>query len=218
MINPYKSLIIIGGGTSIPQEISSLGIDNYFTFGLNHVCRYYEPTALLWLDHNFYKKNKDYINNKSSVTITKKKNNGQNPIDVIKPKITEHIYKASDNTTRIIEYFFVGIFALTLGIDLGFKRIFLLGYDCCELNGKTHFHNYNKESRKKHLRAYEQALKYYNRFFTVMPKDTIIYNVSPKSKISVFSKLSYTGFLNKLNEDKEIKQEEARLWLKGLLK
>lgn len=34
----------------------------------------------------------------------------------------------------------IGMFSLTLAIALGFKEIYLLGYDCCEVNGQTHFY------------------------------------------------------------------------------
>src|SRR6185436_20116530 len=35
---------------------------------------------------------------------------------------------------------FTSLFTLTLAIALGFKKIYLLGLDCCEINGKTHFY------------------------------------------------------------------------------
>jgi len=34
----------------------------------------------------------------------------------------------------------VGIWALSLAVSLGFKEIYLLGYDCGEVNGQTHFY------------------------------------------------------------------------------
>lgn len=34
----------------------------------------------------------------------------------------------------------IGIWALSLAVSLGFTEIYLLGYDCCEVNGRTHFY------------------------------------------------------------------------------
>lgn len=214
-------LIILAGGNSIPKkEILSYNLDNFFVFGLNDWCRFpIDFTALLWLDVDFYWNNKKYIESKKAIKITKVPNNGKNPIEIIKPNIIQHTYiNKKDNTTRVIEHFFVGIFALTLGIMLGFRTIYLLGYDCCEINGKTHFHDYNTSTKQHHLNTYKIGLKYFNTFFKTLPKDIIIYNVSPKSAITVFPKLTYAGFLNKLKETKKINQQEARGWLRNAVK
>ncbi len=130
----------------------------------------------------------------------------------------------------------IGIFSLSLAINLGFKEIYLLGYDCCEVHGQTHFYQgvvnlqehtklyikgqlkdkrfrfrgvgKNKNGYKTSTYNSEELLnkKWYKPF--MIEKKVNIYNVSEESAITLFPKLSYEDFYKKVNTN--IIQSEAR--------
>ena len=126
-----------------------------------------------------------------------------------------------------------GAFTLNLAIRLGFKQIYLLGFDNCEVNGSTHWYDQDKTAG--------QYTDYEGKPFTGVGKDinnnyktsfynnddTIIndlwepfrvefdkvkiYNVSLPSRITVFDKIGYYSFIKILNEIPiEVNQEEAQ--------
>lgn len=216
--NPYKSLIIIGGGNSIKDFDFTL-LKDYFTFGLNHICRYLETTALLWLDTGFYHMNRQYIDAKNVVKITRYLNNGQLPQDIIKLK-TEKQYFGTRGLNKGLWKGklggLAGLFSLSLAIALKFKTIYLLGFDMNITDGKTHFHSLNEHNRKHHLESYEADLKSFDVYKNSLNL-ALIYNVSPNSAIKVFPKLTYAGFLYKLKEIEKINQKKAKEWLKGAI-
>ena len=127
----------------------------------------------------------------------------------------------------------VGLFAITLAIALGFTDIYLLGYDACEINGKTHFYQNFVEVNKTNYGIGKEKVKgilvyrtgTYNdvgiinkRWFA--PYQNLeginIYNVSPESVITVFPKLDYTTFYEKIGQG-SVKQDEARKEIKDFI-
>jgi predicted Zn-ribbon and HTH transcriptional regulator len=148
----------------------------------------------------------------------------------------EHCPKCKDSKIRRTGFYsshLVGCFALTIGIALGFKEIYLLGYDCVEIENKTHFYQDLVSHEKKNIdrdsfyrgvgtRFNKQGEKLYNtstythntvneRWFKPYKeeKDVKIYNVSPKSKLDVFDKIGYEEMLENI-KGKEINQQDAR--------
>jgi len=132
----------------------------------------------------------------------------------------------------------IGIWSLSLAIALGFKEIYLLGYDCCEVNGYTHFYegvcNLNKTTpiylkgklrdNRLHFRGVgknekgEYKTSTYNskkhlnkKWFApfLQEKDVKIYNVSPESAIDVFPKIGYDEFYERF-KNQSIDQMQAR--------
>lgn len=135
-----------------------------------------------------------------------------------------------------------GLFSLTLAIALGFKNIFLLGFDCCEYNGKTHFYQdkvnldeKDQEGRKifhgvgilEHTNGKkEYRTTTYNNVKNLNEKwykpyeqelhDVNIVNVSIPSKINIFPKINYAQFFEKLGNNK-IDQTEVRKEIKNFI-
>ena len=131
----------------------------------------------------------------------------------------------------------IGLFALSIAINLGFKEIYLLGYDCCEINGQTHFYQgvadlnahtdlYIK-GQLKHKRfeffgvgkdpkgkyktsTYNKPDLINKKWFKpfMIEKDVKIFNVSPDSVLTLFPKLTYEEFYKKI--DTNIIQSEVR--------
>ena len=133
----------------------------------------------------------------------------------------------------------IGIWALSLAISLGFKEIYLLGYDCCEVNGQTHFfqgvvnlkqatpiyiHGKLKNKREHYKGVGKKKNGKYNTStydikkhlndkwfapFHAERKKIKIYNVSPDSVLNTFEKIDYETFY-KMIKNNHIDQNEAR--------
>ena len=157
------------------------------------------------------------------------------------------IYQGKDSWTKgFFSRQLVGIWALTLAITLGFKEIYLLGFDCCEINNQTHFYqgviDLNKhtsisvkgvvKNKRMHFRGIGKNSKgtyntsTYNHVKHInekwykpflQEKDANIYNVSTDSALKLFPRLSYDQFYKQIGDNK-INQEEARQDIKNILK
>jgi len=135
-----------------------------------------------------------------------------------------------------------GLFSLTLAIALGFKNIYLLGYDCCEYKNKTHFYQNEIDLEKKsidgrkifhgvgmlnHTNGKKQyrtstynncsALneQWYKPYEQVL-HDVNIINVSIPSKINTFPKMDYIKFLQTIGKG-TINQDEVRNEIKSFI-
>ncbi len=120
-----------------------------------------------------------------------------------------------------------GMISTSIAIALGFKEIYLLGMDCCETNGKTHFYQDLVTNFKEFFgvgkvetknggstyrtSAYTDPVKLNNKYYSVFNEhnDAKIYNVSPNSKIEAFEKIDYTTFYEQL-ANSSVNQVEAR--------
>lgn len=202
-----EKLIIIGGGPSI-KELDFEKLKNQFTFGLNFVCYFFEPTALIWVDKQFYTTNRMQIDNKNSIKITKINYvNYISTLNIIKLKDSKSFHAEQGLQLGLYSSYLVGLFSLSLGIALKFKEIYLLGYDCGFINNQSHFHDIDHRGRKNE----QPYIKLHK--FNVYKNYKNIFNVSLQSKLEVFPKISYNKFYDKIkNED--INQNEAKLWLK----
>lgn len=113
----------------------------------------------------------------------------------------------------------VGMFSLTLAIVLGFENIYLLGYDCCEVNGKTHFyqdnlvhHGVGKLNGNYKTSTYNNVANLNNERFGPYKEELnriSIKNVSLDSQISIFPKITYDQFYSEIGIG-NINQQEAR--------
>lgn len=140
----------------------------------------------------------------------------------------------------------VGIFALNLAICLGFTEIYLLGFDACTINGQTHFYEsvadlskstpiYIRGVLKDTRMHYRGVGKYENGNYKTSTynnegnhlnktwfapfknlKHVNIYNVSPDSAITVFKKISYNEFYERVPNN-HIMQDQARANIKKII-
>jgi hypothetical protein len=127
----------------------------------------------------------------------------------------------------------VGLFAITFAIALGFTEIYLLGYDSCEVNGKTHFYqnfvpinldNYGiGKAKVKGQEVYRTGT--YNdigvlnkRWFAPYKdlEDVNIYNVSEQSVINVFPKIDYTTFYAQIGQC-SVNLKEAQVEIRNMV-
>jgi hypothetical protein len=201
-----EKLIIIGGGSSIGNFDLHL-LDNHVTFGLNFVCHFYEPTAVVWVDRDFFQNNSKQILNNKALKITKKVLSV--PDDFITLKTSKQ-YNPNGFKDGMYSPYLVGLFALSVGIALQFKEIYLLGYDGRFINNKSHFHDIEHRG-KQNEKAYLKGNAYYEVYKNSLSK---IYNVSLESAIHTFEKISYKEFIEKINiNHKLIQQTNARKWL-----
>jgi hypothetical protein len=133
-----------------------------------------------------------------------------------------------------------GALALNLAIRLGFKYIYLLGMDCCAIEGTTHWYQAN-EGAGQYLdyegepttgvgfnEKGEYNTSFYNsndtninevwKPFEAEMDKVSIFNVSPLSRISVFPKIDYRVFLKILKENPlSINQEEVQKEIRTFL-
>lgn len=201
-----EKLIIIGGGSSIGSFNLHL-LDSHVTFGLNFVCHFYEPTAIIWVDREFFQNNKQPILNSEALKITKKVVSV--PDDFISLKSSKQ-YNTNGFKDGMYSPYLVGLFALSVGIALQFKEIYLLGYDGKFINNKSHFHNIQHRGQQNE-KAYLRGNAYYEVYKDSPSK---IYNVSLESAIHAFEKISYDEFIKKINMNhKPIQQTKVRQWL-----
>jgi hypothetical protein len=198
-------LVIIGGGSSI-KEFDLAKLDHEFTFGLNFVCHYYEPTALIWIDRNFYNQNQQAIDKLRCVKITR--DSRDVPTDVFKLMSAKQYHGLDGLTSGLYHPYLVGLFSLSLGIALKFKEIYLLGFDGRFMNDNSHFHDIKyrgTEDEDVYIRG--------NKYFDVYKDcESKIYNVSPDSAIHTFTKITYNDFCKTIDND-DIDQIDARKWL-----
>lgn len=193
-----NQLVIIGGGQSIQEGINKnlwKRLKNTFTIGINYSYKYFKSTCLVCMNYTeFYDTNRKELKELPLI------------ITCARP----HPSKWEKNTILINKNFQLsGILALYIGIKLKVKEIYLLGYDYSKQNNKTHFY----QGDVNHLGINQD--QYYKRGFGDRDFNidknikTKIYNVSLKSKINVFPKISYVQFFKQL-DNIQYNQEEIR--------
>ncbi|MDO8641783.1 MAG: hypothetical protein Q7R33_09670 [Nitrosarchaeum sp.] len=202
-------LVIIGGGPSIKGFDFNL-LNQQFSFGLNFACHFYNPTALLWVDRDFYPQNKQHIDNKDCIKITK--NNCDVPKDFFRLKAVKSYHGLDSLSQGVYTPYLVGLFALTIGVALKFEEIYLLGYDCRFLNNNSHFHDIEHRG-KKNEQPYLKGTRHFDVYKDCQSK---IFNVSLDSALHVFPKISYSEFCKRLPLY-SIQQQTAKEWLKSQL-
>lgn len=229
-LNKPKQVVILGGGASIKEGIQRGlwdKLQDKFTIGTNFSFNYFLSTIQTYVDYAFYEigdysfsqnQQKEHVNKLSTLPlIIGKKHDKLKKLDNTIMLQTNDVKYYRDIKLGIYNSCLVGIFALSLGIYLLDEgQIFLLGFDGDSsgkmINNKpeTHFYNdiihrgsgkvdwyYTEGNLEKNFKPFLQETKCH------------IYNVSLKSRINIFPKLSYSGFFEKL--DKEIfSQEELR--------
>lgn len=225
-MNKPKQLIIIGGGASIREGVEKglwKKLEGKFVIGINFSYKFFpDPTIQCYLDKQVREQNEGDFN-KLDLVITKKQpiKNHKNELQI--PTQSNYIRNIVNG---IYKGALTGIYALTLGVyllDVG--EIYLLGYDFGSQEktsaGKplTHFYQGTINHRGVGKVNYYNSKGHVTRDFGVFQKEKKIkiYNVSLKSKLEMFEKISYDDFFKKL-DNKKYNQSELRTNIKSILK
>jgi len=242
--------IIMASGASIKHGVT-LGLSNYLerevTFSINDNIKFIDSTVAVFGDWTAYRDRFDLFS-KHPLTIGRfdmhigKHIEGATPC----PKHEGLILLQGSGQYNGIEGLKLGLyspvltgaFTLSLTIRLGFKQIFLLGFDCGGIGTSTHWYDQNKEAG--HFTNYEgkpytgvgkdsnnnYKTSFYNnddirindlwKPFEIEPVK--IYNVSLDSRINVFDKIGYCSFLKILKDNPiEVNQSEVQKEIKEFL-
>ena len=218
-----NNVILCGAGTSVKEGLDLdlwnqiKGKGDIWSINFAFMTVPYLPTREIWVDYNFFKNNIDALQDLS--------HKGVEMIAKANPKYAGIPMINSYNTTRERAKYagkegieknlmFVGtqglsgVFALSIAVAMGYKNIFLLGFDYgipFNASDKTFTHYYQKElnvnsSGFKHPENYLtndlQTVKKDVADFEVYLKETDvkIWNVSLGSHIPYFDKISYLTF------------------------
>lgn len=226
---------VCGSGNSISEGINK-GLWDYLkneiTISCNYNYKFFEATIQTFYDYKFYDSMKEELD-KLPLVIAPATH------QLISRCTNTNVYLLPiDNTNKLIchgkdawykrEWYkghWCANFALSVAISFGFKDIYLLGCDHCEIDGHTHFykelnhpnqktkelmnHGVGKKkikTKKGTKEVYNTSsyntlgtLKYWEPFTKI--KDVNIYNVSPLSKIHHFEKISYNTLFAKLDKE-----------------
>lgn len=210
-----KSVIILGGGASVIKGIESGlwdNIKNNEVWSLNYCFKAmpFLPTAQLWVDKSFFSHEKENIMQMHHLGIRlhcKHFPNYYNDYNFINTYVCCPSKKDIDkNQIYVGALGLSGTFAIQIAIELGYDKIYLLGYDygtTDKSNKKTHWYQdlipelnikssgagnpmtyRDPNGAIKGVRDYEHLSIY---------KDRII-NVGLDSNIQTFEKVSYEEF------------------------
>ena len=226
-----KQIIIIGGGASIKEGIDKGlwdKIDHKWTIGTNYSFNYFNSTMLCYVDIDFYRKQTEKLKG-IPLIVGKYYHQGLtvHPNTIMLPTGNEY-----DRTLKkgVYKSALVGLFALSVAINLLDEgEIYLLGFDYGELRKKdfekhaksrqelfdlsyrdkegllvTHFYQGEVKHRGIGKTSYYNHKNRADKDFGVYKneKNVKIYNVSTRSKITVFPKITYEEFFNKLDKNK----------------
>ena len=216
-----KSVVLIGGGRSVLTGIE-LGlfdkIKGMDIWSLNFAYKSmpYLPSTEIWIDKMFFTQN---IKNLQGLH-----EKGVNLITAYNSKYDKFPEVTTYKTSRCREEYFgakmldsgkifvgtlgqCGFFALSMAICYGYNRIYLLGYDFGTPSYEdkiTHFYQEDVEKLKIISKGVGKKDVYYNKEgkikeglndYSLYTRENIpIYNVSLRSNINCFNKLSYSEF------------------------
>ena len=242
--------IVMASGNSISDGIK-LGLSNYLehevVFGINDNIKFIDSTVAMFGDWCAYRDRFDLFS-KHPLVIGRYDMHIGRSIEGATP-CPKHdslillkgsgIYKGDKGLSDgLYSAVLTGAFTLSLVIQLGFRQIFLLGFDNREINGKTHF--YQDVPNAGQYTDYEGnpttgvgkdehgnfRTSFYNHSddsindlwkpFEV--EEAMIYNVSLDSRIEAFPKIGYQSMFKILKENPiKINQEEVQKEIRTLL-
>jgi len=221
-----KQVIIVGGGYSVNDGIQQ-GLWQRIKGKTIWSCNYafmtmpYLPTRELWVDRSFFKNNIDKLNELANKNVeivckfnTSVSNLPKTQVYVGTRKNEEYFGKEGIIKNKIFvgQQGFVGTFALHVAICEGYNEIFLLGFDYgiplnSTTNQITHYYQGNLKVISSGVgrpnvyidnNKIKSAVDTYSIF--LQETDIKIWNVSPKSNIQCFDKITYEQMFNKINE------------------
>ena len=252
MLNNHNRAIVLGAGASMREglwdkPISEMplwsAIKSECTFGTNSIFEFYTPTVLTFVDYWFHSSHKKRLDKLPLIIGADHPNKKKAPkgdnLTLLPTSGTtyygrnsfERVLKETENGRRkvmragIYNSQLAGIFTLTLAIALGFKEIYLLGFDFGG-KGKTHFYQEDDISKqvvgvnvkdKKKVSGigrdedgnYKTSCysnddpRIYFDAYKEETKRVHIYNVGLKSRINTFEKIDYPTFYRHLENNPE---------------
>jgi hypothetical protein len=164
-----KSVTIVGGGSSLKSfDFNRL---KHPMIAINDAFRYADADMLIFMDKNFYRKNKKDILKFKGYRVSRFNEPGIISMGLTTTPVDMLIRKSNNS----------GIASILVALVLGAIKIYLLGYDGGYVNGHTHFFT------DKHSIEEEVYLRS-NKYFDYLRKFPII-NVGLDSKIDAFRKV-----------------------------
>ena len=221
---------IIGGGTSMPKQFNvpdeliqqvckekqspsayspyMKSIRNEHIIGINDAYRLGNWVDILFFgDYQWYLSNRSALSKWTGLTVTCAENFVNKPKEAMEgvkclARDKNHKYGISLDSTKVSWNGNSGAAAISLAVHLGVKSIYLLGFDMCLVDNKSHWHNIPKSThpvRKnvshlppfdKHLIGFPQIAK------DAKQMGVDIINLSPISKIEQFPKMQLKDVIN----------------------
>jgi len=190
--NNRKGCFVIGGGTSLDGFDLSL-LDNEFSLTVNHsVEAYPESSATIFSDKIFLSKSPFKFQNYKGLVFAGAESGYKDRAKYERfNQDNLHVYNI--NRSEPVENPRVGLFhptstgliALNLAIMMGFKKIFLLGYDYYyeQGSGRVHFNG----DYPHHKRVIESKMFTKVKKFVMFERwSHIIFNCNPESNLKIF--------------------------------
>lgn len=190
------SIVIIGGGTSL-KGFDFNRLNKEFTIAVNHTIEFYpQATCLLFGDKIFlhkYDKTKFNFDDYKGLIFARDTCKSSKPFQDWDLEEKENVYffeglrdEPSMNPRKgLFHPTSSGFLAMNLALQMGARKIYLLGFDYYKENEQMHFFKdhehhikYDSDRLERKLVKIPYFEKYRNRFI----------NCSPKSKIDIFEK------------------------------
>ena len=182
-----KTIVIIGGGPShIDIDLNLLHNINFCT--VNSSCRKVkeivkEEDILYFTDNSWSERFEDLVREWKGLVVTSNRNtkarlgNLVNRIDIV--KLTEFMEIKSDYVQASS-----GHSAACLAVMLGAKRLCLVGFECQEIEGRTHGHD---DYRQSDLNTFKRFLKGWTALkIGFEDKGIEVFNCTTNSRIEEF--------------------------------
>ena len=142
--------LIVASGNSLSEGLESLKpfLEKEVSFIINFNHHYMKGTVNTFCDDEYYVQEKPFLDNvglvigKNNIKFGKTLPVGDN---LILLEAAGRYFGSKSWEKGFYSGALTGLFTLTLAIALGFKEIFLLGYDFSAIGGKTHFYQGNSE-------------------------------------------------------------------------
>lgn len=211
VVDNNQDCFLLGGGPSL-KNFDFKRLDGKFTIGVNKIFKVFQPDIIYCMDRKFY----NYMHLPADRRLPEDSNIlgewlSSNSIRTflspsIGPKKNERFFKENveviprlsnkcisfDVSKGIYPGNNSGFGALMLAIALGFKKIYLLGYDLRINNKETHFHkgypNQTIDTQQRHLNNFKRTFD----FFAPKIKEAgiTVINITPESALTCFDKMN----------------------------
>ena len=205
-----KKCFLLGGGPSL-QNFDFNQIKDHFTIGINKAFTQFPTDIIYMMDAKLYrylcvdspKNEKQRLEQLQwsgyqgrKMLLSSAKRNWKSVIEIIKTvkgkqlslDINQGIYGGTNS----------GFGGLMLAIALGYKEIYLLGYDFECTDGKTHWHDgYDNQTLKRQEAKQKKFMGVFVQFASIIKDEGIsVYNLNPNSILECFPKITLQKVLN----------------------
>ena len=214
-----KNIVLIGGGSSIENQLPSLWDKlkqsevEIWSINFTFLTMPFLPKVQVWVDISFFQNNMEALQNlqKQGVKCYAKKHMKYANIPEVITYETTRDPKDMNKKTFIGRMGLAGFFALHLAIKECPDMIALLGYDFGSNTTKTHYYQDTHKVQSSGVGRPElyrngNSVKDEVKDFEVLKldadsKNIKIFNVSPDSAINYFPKITYEQFFNLIEKN-----------------